>query len=227
MKCKGTPYKSGHILNCPIHSLAYKLEGREKADVLIHPEIGKVTTNIVEASHNVLVRYRSKNWNIARLHYQVSTNLGLIQSCMTNLYTKRGLEYHWIVDLYNHMDLSVVPNLPYILTELNEKRFSYLLSKKSDGAKAIRKLYKKRRKAHEHQCRRLFVQKSAMKHKYGSDEDTPIRKCKCGSTDHKRTTHKSCPLNNAFEDFDPATEGDVSSVFEPDDDVESEDESCT
>ena len=238
LKCEGTPYKRGHILNCPFHSLAYELECREKAalaDVLIHPEIGKVTTNIVEASHNVLVRYRSKNFNVARLHYQVSTNLGLIQSCMTNFYTKRGPEYHWIVDLLNRMDLPVVPNLPYILKELNEKRFSYLQSKKSDAAKAKRKLYKKRRKVHEHQRRRLFVQKSAMKLKYGSDEeDTPIRKCKCGSTDHKRTIHKSCPLNNnAFEDIDPATEDDVSSVSEPDsepldyDDVESEDESCS
>uniref|UniRef100_A0A1X7TVI9 Uncharacterized protein n=1 Tax=Amphimedon queenslandica TaxID=400682 RepID=A0A1X7TVI9_AMPQE len=65
----------------------YKLKCQEKAglaDVFIHPEIGKVTTNPVEASKNVLVRYRSKNWNLARLHYHVSTNIGLIQGCMAS-----------------------------------------------------------------------------------------------------------------------------------------------
>uniref|UniRef100_A0A1X7UA13 Uncharacterized protein n=1 Tax=Amphimedon queenslandica TaxID=400682 RepID=A0A1X7UA13_AMPQE len=57
LNCVGKPYKTGHVLDCPFHSLAYELECREmaaQADVLIHPEIGNVTTNIVEASHNVL-----------------------------------------------------------------------------------------------------------------------------------------------------------------------------
>uniref|UniRef100_A0A1X7T5W7 Uncharacterized protein n=1 Tax=Amphimedon queenslandica TaxID=400682 RepID=A0A1X7T5W7_AMPQE len=68
----------------------YKIECQEKAglaDVLIHPEISKVTTNPHEASHNVLVTYRCKNWNLACLHYHVSTNIGLIQGCMTYLFT--------------------------------------------------------------------------------------------------------------------------------------------
>ena len=133
--CAGKPYKTGHILDCPFHSLAYELECREKAamaDVLIHPGIGNVTTNIVEASHNVLVRYRSKDWNVTRLHYQVSTNIGLIQSYMTNLYTKRGPQYHWILDVLKCMD---VPNLKYILKELNDDRFLYLQSQKTDETK--------------------------------------------------------------------------------------------
>ena len=201
LNCAGKPYKAGHILDCPFHSLAYELECREKAalaDVLIHPGIGKVTTNMVEASHNVLVRYRSKNWNIARLHYQVSTNLGLIQSCMTNLYTKRGPQYHWILDL-KCMDLPEVPNLKYILKELNEDRFSYLQRQMTDEAKSKRKLYNKHRKVDEHQARMLFVQKSTMMHKYGFDEaETSSTKCKCGSTDHKRTNHRLCPLNNVL-----------------------------
>uniref|UniRef100_A0A1X7V6N2 Uncharacterized protein n=1 Tax=Amphimedon queenslandica TaxID=400682 RepID=A0A1X7V6N2_AMPQE len=75
--CEGKPYKTGHILNCPFHSLAYVLECQDKtalAHVLIHLAIGKVTTNGVEASHNVL-------------------------SCMTNLYAKRGLQYHWMLEI--------------------------------------------------------------------------------------------------------------------------------
>ena len=214
LNCVGKPYKTGHVLDCPFHSLAYELECREmaaQADVLIHPEIGNVTTNIVEASHNVLVRYRSKDWNIARLHYQVSTNLGLIQSCMTNLYTKRGPQYHWILDVLKCMDLPEVPNLKYILKELNEDRFLYLQNQKTDEAKSKRKLYKKHRKVDEHQARMLFVQKSAMMHNYGFDEDeaqTSIRKCKCGSTDHKRTNHRSCPLNNGRKTIDEAPAND-------------------
>ena len=214
LNCVGKPYKTGHVLDCPFHSLAYELECREmaaQADVLIHPEIGNVTTNIVEASHNVLVRYRSKDWNIARLHYQVSTNLGLIQSCMTNLYNKRGPQYHWILDVLKCMDLPEVPNLKYILKELNEDRFLYLQNQKTDEAKSKRKLYKKHRKVDEHQARMLFVQKSAMMHNYGFDEDeaqTSIKKCKCGSTDHKRTNHRSCPLNNGRKTIDEAPAND-------------------
>ena len=52
-----------------------------------------------------------------------------------------------------------------------------------------------------------------MVHGYGCDEaETPIKKCKCGSTDHKRTTHKSCPLRSAFygeRKSDPAPASDV------------------
>ena len=214
--CQGKPYKTGHVLDCPFHSLAYELECQEKAalaHVLIHPEIGKVTTNVVEASHNVLVRYRSKDWHIARLHYQVSTNLGLIQSCMTNLYTKRGPQYHWMLEILKRMGLPVVPQLKYILKKCNTARFSSLRNQKTDAAKAKRKLYKRKRKVDEHKARRLFVQKSAMVHGYGCDEaETPIKKCKCGSTDHKRTTHKSCPLRSAFygeRKSDPAPASDV------------------
>uniref|UniRef100_A0A1X7VL46 Uncharacterized protein n=1 Tax=Amphimedon queenslandica TaxID=400682 RepID=A0A1X7VL46_AMPQE len=51
-----------HILKCPFHTSGYKLQC-------------KVTTDPAEPSHNVLVRYTSKNWNLARLYYHVSTNI--------------------------------------------------------------------------------------------------------------------------------------------------------
>ena len=80
LECDGKPYKSKHVLTCPFHALAYEFECHycsTRADNLIHLELGKVNTNIVEVSHNVLVRFRSKDWNIVCLHYEVSTNLGL------------------------------------------------------------------------------------------------------------------------------------------------------
>ena len=217
LKCHGKPYKSDHVLKCPLHTLAYKLDCQEKAglaDILIHPEMGKVTTNPVEASHNVLVRYRSKNLNLAWLHYHVSTNIGLIQGCMTYLFTKRGPRYHWILDILERMCLPVVQNLPSILQKLNEGRFFDIQSQKTNAAKAKRKLYKRKRKVFEHQRRQLFVKGSAMKHDYGGDAsteeviaDASTDKCKCGSTDHRRISHKSCPLRRACE---PATGIDAS-----------------
>ena len=38
---------------------------------------------VVEASHNVLIRFWSKDIDLERLHYQLSTNLGLLQSYLT------------------------------------------------------------------------------------------------------------------------------------------------
>uniref|UniRef100_A0A1X7SXU9 OTU domain-containing protein n=1 Tax=Amphimedon queenslandica TaxID=400682 RepID=A0A1X7SXU9_AMPQE len=236
LKCHGKPYKSDQVLKCPFHTLAYKLECQEKAglaDVLIHPEIGKVTTNPVEASHNVLVRYRSKNWNLARLHYHVSTNIGLIQGCMTYLFTKRGPQYHWILDILKRMCLPVVQNLPSILEKLNADRFFDIESKKTNVAKARRKLYKRKRKVFEHQRRQLFVKESAMNHDYGRDAsteeviaDASTDKCKCGSTDHRRTSHKICPLRRTC---DTATGIDTScdiNASKSDDNVSEYDDDC-
>uniref|UniRef100_A0A1X7VJL3 Uncharacterized protein n=1 Tax=Amphimedon queenslandica TaxID=400682 RepID=A0A1X7VJL3_AMPQE len=84
---------------------------------------------------------------------------------------------------------------------LNAGRLYDIGSKNTNVAKARRKLYKSKRKVFEHQCRQLFVKESAINHNYGRDAsneeviaDASTDKCKCGSTYHKRTSHKSCPL---------------------------------
>ena len=41
---------------------------------------GSATSNILEASHNVFIRYHPKTLSLSRVHYMVSTNLGLFQS---------------------------------------------------------------------------------------------------------------------------------------------------
>uniref|UniRef100_A0A1X7UZ50 Uncharacterized protein n=1 Tax=Amphimedon queenslandica TaxID=400682 RepID=A0A1X7UZ50_AMPQE len=110
------------------------------ADVLIHPETGKATTNPFEASHNVLVTYRSKNWNIASLHYHFSTNIRLIQGCMTKIFTKRGPQYHWILNILERMCLPVVQNLRSILKKLSAGLFFHIKSKNTNVAKVKRKL---------------------------------------------------------------------------------------
>ena len=51
--------------------LAYEIECHERASHahdLIHPVLGRGHLNLPEASHNVLVRFRSKSLHLHRLH---------------------------------------------------------------------------------------------------------------------------------------------------------------
>ena len=92
LTCDGKLYATKSPLTCPLHALAYEIECDERASRaydLIHPVLGRGHSNLPEASHNVLVRFRSKNLHLHRLHYITSTNLGLCQSNMTWLTGKR------------------------------------------------------------------------------------------------------------------------------------------
>uniref|UniRef100_A0A1X7VD91 Uncharacterized protein n=1 Tax=Amphimedon queenslandica TaxID=400682 RepID=A0A1X7VD91_AMPQE len=117
---------------------------------------------------------------------------------MTYLFTKRGSQYHWILDILEQMYLPVVQNLPSILEKPNAGRFFDIERRKTNFAKARRK---KKRQVFDHQCRQLFVKESALNHDYGRDASTEevladalTDKCKCGSTYRRRMSHKSCPL---------------------------------
>ena len=67
-----TPYTSVYAQIepwCPFHALAYEIEcfsRAEEADSIIHPELGRGHSNYCEASHNVLVRFRSKDLQLHR-----------------------------------------------------------------------------------------------------------------------------------------------------------------
>ena len=56
--------------------------------------LGKGSTNMIEMLHSVLTSSRAKDWNIKKLHYIVSTNIGLIQTNMPWCYERWGPEYH-------------------------------------------------------------------------------------------------------------------------------------
>ena len=84
--CKGKPYATRFKLTCPFHSLMYEIECCNRAsmaDKLVHPVFKRGHSNWLEASHNVLIGFRSKDVALVKLHYEVSTNLGLLQSNMT------------------------------------------------------------------------------------------------------------------------------------------------
>ena len=141
LSCSGKPYSTKYVLSCPLHSLAYEIEvhGRASmAEELVHPVLKRGHSNWPEASHNVFITFRPKHINLERLHYTVSTSLGLLQSCMTYMYNKRGAAYHWIPELYRRLNLPVYDGLQEQLELLNQKRKEMLDNEKTEVKKRRR-----------------------------------------------------------------------------------------
>ena len=114
LKCQGKPYQSANALTCPMHSLAYEVECHHRADhasEIIDPELGRGHSNACEATFNVFPKFRPKDIALHRLHYQASTNLALLQSSMTYIYEKKGPQYHWVLELFERMGLSVLDGM--------------------------------------------------------------------------------------------------------------------
>ena len=221
--CSGKEYHAKNPLTCPFHSLAYEIEcynRASQASQIIHTELGRGHSNYPEASHNVLVRFRSKDKYLQRIHYTVSTNMGLLQANMTWLGKKYGLTYHWLLDLFGRLKLPLLDGMAEALKKANEVRATNLEKKKTDEAKEKRTNWKKAR-VQEQEERKLWIRRQNIHHTYGSeddeddenDEDDTIlnkrkkvslrsatsdktrSKCKCGSTEHKYVSHHKCPLN--------------------------------
>ena len=158
-----------------------------------------------------------------RLHYMASTNAGFCQGNMTWCFKVRGPDYHWVVDLYERLKLPVVPAVVGALHKATTDRAAELEKQKSERRKQNR-IRMKVARAEDQESRKKWVKQQAVRHSYGcedsGDEDeeevdahlerevsqivgsneqiTVIsgRKCRCGSTEHSRVTHRSCPLNN-------------------------------
>ena len=114
LQCPGEPYHSANVLKCEFHALAYEIECHERsknAEQVIDPEMGKGHSNLPESTFSVLTKFRAKDINLHRKHYQASTNLGLIQSNMTWCFKKREPEYHWITDLYSRLGLPILDGI--------------------------------------------------------------------------------------------------------------------
>ena len=78
-KCEGKPYQTRLKLDCEFHASLYEIECMGRASQpsrLVHPVLKRGHSNLVEASHNVFIRFRSKDISLERLHYHLSTNLG-------------------------------------------------------------------------------------------------------------------------------------------------------
>jgi hypothetical protein len=122
MKCSGEPYHSAHVLKCDFHGLLYEIECAHRAkdaEKVIDPELGKGHSNLPESSFSVLTKFRAKDINLHQVHYQASTNLGLLQSCMTWCYKVKGAEYHWILELYSRMGLPIIDGIQAMVCIVN------------------------------------------------------------------------------------------------------------
>lgn len=125
ISCEGKPYSTRYNLTCEFHSLMYQIECENRAAMahrLFHPILKRGHSNFLEASHSVMIRFRSKDTALQRLHYEVSTNLALLQSNMTYMWEKRGKEYHWIPDLYRRLGLPLYQGMEEAYTMANIKR---------------------------------------------------------------------------------------------------------
>ena len=68
-----------HVLRtycCGLHGTMYE------------PILKRGHSNALKASHNMFIRFRSKDVSLERLHYQLSTNLGLLQANLTYMHSK-------------------------------------------------------------------------------------------------------------------------------------------
>ena len=146
--CEGKPYKTRMKLECKFHALVYEIECQERADQvrqLVHPILKRGHSNAVEASHNVLIRFRSKDIFIERLHYHVSTYLGLLQANLTYMHKIHGTSYHWIPDLYHSMSLPVFDGVVDALEKYNVQRKRELDKAQTTPVKKMRIALKRSR----------------------------------------------------------------------------------
>ena len=95
--------------------------------------------------HNVFIRFRPKHIHLERLHYTLSKELALLQSIMTYLYRKRGLQYHSVVELFRRLKLPVFDGIHRALEEFSELRIEKLEHEKTEKSKKRRIMLKVRR----------------------------------------------------------------------------------
>lgn len=139
---------------------------------------------------------------------------------MTWCYKNRGKEYHWIVDLYERLNLPVLPAVVRALKKATEERMAELEKRKTEEYKKNR-ISQKVARSEEQEERKKWGKRQAIEHSYGAEDDVDAenedpklvqeaqvilgdeidgsilsgRKCKCGSLRHLRTSHRLCPLN--------------------------------
>ena len=62
----------------------------------------------MESAHSILTVFRPKSWHLFRLHYEVSTNLALLQSNVNYMNSVCGMNYHWLSDLYQCLSIPIL-----------------------------------------------------------------------------------------------------------------------
>ena len=134
--------------------------------------------------------------------------MGLCQSNMAWLTGKRGVQYHWLLDLFRRLKLPLLDGMEDALRKTNDER-----------AKKINLKEKEKKERNRTRSKEAMV--TGTSHGYGDDEldveadddegasdlislttvtgldvsvATSKKTCKCGSNKHLRTSHLECPL---------------------------------
>ena len=103
----------------------YKIECRDGAaqlGKLIYPVIKRGHSNAMETSHDIFIRFWSKDISLERLHCHLSTNLALLQPNLTYMHGRIGIGYHCIPELYHRMKIPVFDGVQEALARDNLDR---------------------------------------------------------------------------------------------------------
>lgn len=148
-----------------------------------------------------------------------STNGGLCQGNMTWCLKVRGDKYYWVKDLYERLNLPVIPAVVEALIKCVRDHAAELAKQQTETRKQQR-IKMKVARTKDQEARKKWVKQQAVRYTYGGDleddgdDDGQLvadvnamlengeellvvsgRKCRCGSTQHQHTSHKDCPLN--------------------------------
>ena len=159
----------------------------------------------MESSHNILIRFRSKHIQLEQVHYELSTDLSLLQANLTAMREKKGLQYHWIPDLYQRLGLQLYEGVQEALERYGTARDKALEEIKQEKQmkrriqlKVARKIEGENRKqwSKQHGDHMYGPRRRAKRKQKEKDTRKACKKsCECGSSTHSRTSHRDCPLN--------------------------------
>ncbi len=142
-----------------------------------------------------------------------STNMGLLQVNMSWALTQKGVNYHWLLELFRHLNLPIFEGVAEACRKENAKFLRVAAERKSQAAKDKRVKHKKSRALEalervKQTAKRKSLTGKAIVHDYGGQNDITEpavrdaagpggarRPCKCGSYTHSRVNHRDCPLN--------------------------------
>lgn len=154
-----------------------------------------------------------------------STNCGLCQGNMSWCYNVRGPSYHWVVDLYECLKLPVLPAVIEALQKEVTDRMKEVEKGKTDHKKRIRIQMKVARAEEQEARKKWVKRQALQHtygQEDNVDEEEAVdptlieaveeairgtqdnngdvvhisgKSCRCGSKQHKRTSHSLCRLN--------------------------------
>lgn len=99
-----------------------------------------------------------------------STNAGLRQGNMTWCFKVRGNNYHWVIDLYQRLNLPVIPVAVEALVKCVQDCAAEL-NKQQTEARKQQRIRMKVARTEDQEARKKWVKQQAVRHTYGGDSE--------------------------------------------------------